>query len=33
MLASTAMIVGGQCLFSSFFVGILRGTLTDVWID
>jgi hypothetical protein len=33
MLASTAITVGGQFLFSSFFAGILRGALTDVWID
>jgi glycosyltransferase involved in cell wall biosynthesis len=33
MLASTAIIVGAQLMFSSFFVGILRGAFTDVWID
>jgi hypothetical protein len=33
MLASTAIIVGVQMMFSSFFLGILRGALTDVWVD
>jgi hypothetical protein len=33
MLASTAVIAGAQLLFSSFFLGILRGALTDVWTD
>jgi hypothetical protein len=33
MLASTAIMVGVQLLFSSFFIGILRGALTDVWVD
>jgi len=33
MLASTAITIGGQSLFSSFFAGILRGALTDVWVD
>ena len=33
MSASTALIVGVQLLFSSFFLGILRGSLTDVWVD
>ena len=33
MLASTAISVGAQFLFSSFFAGILRGALTDRWID
>jgi glycosyltransferase involved in cell wall biosynthesis len=32
-LASTAIIVGVQLLFSSFFLGIVRGALTDVWVD
>jgi Glycosyl transferase family 2 len=33
MLASTAIILGVQLLFSSFFLGILRGALTDVWVN
>jgi hypothetical protein len=33
MLASTVIIIGVQLLFSSFFLGILRGTLTDVWVN
>ena len=33
MLASTAITIGGQFVFSSFFAGILRGALTDVWVD
>jgi glycosyltransferase involved in cell wall biosynthesis len=33
MLASTAIILGFQLMFASFFLGILRGALTDVWVD
>jgi glycosyltransferase involved in cell wall biosynthesis len=33
LLASTVIITGVQFLFSTFFVGVLRGALTDVWVD
>jgi glycosyltransferase involved in cell wall biosynthesis len=33
MLASTMIIVGVQFLFTSFFLGILRASFTDVWVD
>jgi hypothetical protein len=33
MLASTMIMVGVQMLFASFFLGILRGVMTDVWVD
>lgn len=33
MLASTAIIAGVELLFSSFFLAILRGALTDIWVD
>jgi glycosyltransferase involved in cell wall biosynthesis len=33
MLASTTIIAGAQMLSSSFFLGVLRGALTDVWVD
>jgi hypothetical protein len=33
MLASTAIMTGFQVLFSAFYVGILRGALTKVWVD
>jgi glycosyltransferase involved in cell wall biosynthesis len=33
MLSSTAIIVGAQSMFSSFFLSILRGGFTKVWVD
>ena len=33
ILASTLIIVGAQLLSSSFFLGILRGALTDDWVE
>jgi glycosyltransferase involved in cell wall biosynthesis len=33
ILASTAIMTGFQVLFSAFYVGILRGALTNVWVD
>ena len=33
VLASTLTIAGVQMLFSSFFLGILRGALTHSWVD
>lgn len=33
LLFSTAIIVGVQSLFSSFFLSILRGAFTSVWVD
>jgi glycosyltransferase involved in cell wall biosynthesis len=33
ILGVTAVVVGVQLVFSSFFVGILRATYTGIWID
>jgi hypothetical protein len=33
ILGFTAIVVGVQLLFSSFFIGILRATYTGIWID
>lgn len=33
LLSSTAIIVGVQSMFSSFFLSILRATFTSIWVD
>jgi hypothetical protein len=33
MLGATLILVGVQIVFGAFFLGVLRGVLTDVWVD
>lgn len=33
VLGATMVVVGVQFVFSAFFLGVLRGALTDVWVD